>query len=157
MNKWLILSISLLLLTACATPPNGGYVLTPNAAGTLSAADEARRQAANAATAQSAEMTRQSAQATQQVLIVTQTAVMIATGTAQSIAQAQTATSESIAVRASEQALAADATFSAIAANATGTAWPKSPSPSSTWLRMRPGDWRCSAKRKQRSWPTNSK
>ncbi|MBP6473083.1 MAG: DUF87 domain-containing protein [Chloroflexi bacterium] len=122
MNKWLILSISLLLLTACATPPNSGYVLTPNAAGTLSAADEARRQAANAATAQSAEMTRQSAQATQQVLIVTQTAVMMATGTAQSIGQAQTATSESIAVRASEQALAADATFSAIAANATGTA-----------------------------------
>jgi hypothetical protein len=122
MNKSLILSISLLLLVGCAEPPNGGYVTTPNAGATLSAAEAARAQAANDATAQSADMTRQSAQATLQAMNVTQTVEVIATGTAQSIAQAHTATSESIAVRASEHALASDATFSAIAANATGTA-----------------------------------
>jgi hypothetical protein len=82
----------------------------------------ARQQAANAATAQAAELTRQAALATQQVVIPTQTAAAIATGTAHSQAIAQTATAVTIVVRASEQALAAEATFSAIAAQATGTA-----------------------------------
>jgi hypothetical protein len=124
MNKWLILGISLVLISACATPPNGGhrYEGTPNAAATLSAADLARQQAANAATAQAAEMTRQSAQATQQAAIVTQTAEAVATGTAQSITEAQTATADAIMVRASEQALSTQATLSAIAAQGTGTA-----------------------------------
>jgi len=124
MNNCWILSISvfILFLSSCAVPPNGGHGVTPNAAGTLSAAELARQQAANAATAQSAEMTRQAALATQQALGVTQTAETIATGTAQSVTQAQTATSESIAIRASEQALAVEATYSAIAAKATGTA-----------------------------------
>ncbi|MBK8985363.1 MAG: ATP-binding protein [Chloroflexi bacterium] len=124
MNKvWIPgISLLLLLLVACVAPSGGGYLLTPDAAATLSAADAVHRQAANAATAQAAELTRQSAQATQQALMVTQTAVAIATATAQTIAQAQTATTESITVRASEQALSAEATFSAIAAQATGTA-----------------------------------
>lgn len=122
MSKWLILGISLLLMTACTTPPNGGYGMTPNAAATLSAAEVARQQASNAATAQAADMTRQSAQVTAQALFVTQTAEVVATGTAQSITQSQTATSEAITIRASEQALVTEATFSAIAAHATGTA-----------------------------------
>lgn len=122
MSKWAILWISIGLLTACATPLDGSYGPTPNAAATLAAVEVARQHAANAATIQSVEMTQQSAQATQQVLSVTQTAQSIATGTAQSIAQAQTATSESIAVRASEQALAGQATLAAIAAHGTGTA-----------------------------------
>jgi hypothetical protein len=122
MSKWLILGISLMLLVGCATPPNGGYGMTPNAAATLSAADIARQQASHAATVQAAEMTRQSAQATDQALLVTQTAAAIATGTTQSITQAQTATSEAITIRASEQALVTEVTFWAIAAHATGTA-----------------------------------
>ncbi len=122
MPKLLLIGISLFVFVACTIPPDGGYGLTPNAAETLFAIEVARQQAANAATAQAAQMTRQSALATQQVAAVTQTAAAIATGTAQSIAQAETATSQSIAVRASEQALATDATFAAIAAQATGTA-----------------------------------
>jgi hypothetical protein len=118
MNKLWILGISLFLLAACNTPPNGGHILTPNAGATLSAAEIVHQQAVNAATAQAVELVRQSAQATQQALVVTQTAEVIATGTAQSITRAQTATAESMEV----QALANQATISSIAANATGTA-----------------------------------
>lgn len=122
LTKQWILTISLLWLVACAVPPSGNTLATPNAAGTLSAAEIARQQAANAATAQAAELTRQSAQATQQVAVVTQTAGAIATGTAEQMAQAQTATVASLTMQASAQALAAESTFAAIAAQATGTA-----------------------------------
>ncbi|MBE2219891.1 MAG: hypothetical protein IAF02_00025 [Anaerolineae bacterium] len=122
MNKLWILGISLFLLAACNTPPNGGHILTPNAGATLSAAEIVHQQAVNAATAQAVELVRQSAQATQQALVVTQAAEVIATGTAQSITRAQTATAESMAVQATVQALANQATLSSIAANATGTA-----------------------------------
>lgn len=120
-KRWLLL-ISLLWLVGCAVPPSGAGFATPNAAETLSAAELARQQAANAATVQSAEGTRQAAQATQQVVLVTQTAAAVATGTANQIAQAQTATVETLTMLASVQALSAEATFSAIAAEATGTA-----------------------------------
>ena len=122
MSRLWILTVSLLWLVACAVPPNGGLLVTPNAAETLSAAEVARQQAANAATAQAAEGTRQAAQATQQVVVATQTAAAAITGTAEQLSLAQTATVESLAVRASVQALAAEATLSAIAADATGTA-----------------------------------
>lgn len=122
MTKRWLLTISLLWLVGCAVPPAGSSLVTPNAAETLSAAELARQQAANAATVQSAEGTRQAAQATQQVVLLTQTAAAVATGTAEQIAQAQTATVETITMLASVQALSAEATLSAIAAEATGTA-----------------------------------
>ena len=122
--KTQILWLSLCLLAACSVSPNGGYGygITPNAGATLSAAELTRQQAADIATVQAVELTRQSEQATQQALLATQTAQAVATGTAQSISQAQTATAETIAVRASEQALSNQATLAAIAAQATGTA-----------------------------------
>lgn len=116
--------ISFLFITACATPPPAPstYHLTPNPAATLAAVDLTRQQAANAATVVAAESTRQSTLATQQAVQATQTAQLIATGTAHSIALAQTATTESITLQVTEQALSSQATFSAIAAHATGTA-----------------------------------
>lgn len=122
MSRLWILTLSLFWLVACAVPPNSSVLVTPNAAQTLTAAEVARQQAANAATAQLAEGTRQAALATQQVAVVTQTAAAAITGTAEQLSLDQTATVESLAVRASVQALAAEATLSAIAADATGTA-----------------------------------
>src|SRR5688572_28740319 len=111
MTKMLILLTSLHTLAACTTGPmrSTNYV-TPNTAATLTAAEAARQQAANAATAQSAEYTRQAAFATQQAVVATQAAEAITTGTAQSIHQAHTATAASLSVRASEQALSNQAT-----------------------------------------------
>ena len=116
----LTLLISFLLLTSCATSTTPSS--TPDVRATLIAAESVHQQAANAATAQAAEATRRSAQATQQSAFATETAVSIATGTAQIISQAQTATSETLAIRASEQALSNQATMASIAADATGTA-----------------------------------
>ena len=120
MNIRLILLTSFVVLTACGAPTSSS--VTPDTRATLIAAESAHQQAANAATAQAAESTHQSALATQQSTFATETAVSIATGTAQIISQAQTATSETITIRASEQALSNQATMASIAANATGTA-----------------------------------
>lgn len=123
MIRCLIILISLLLLAGCAD--SSAYVNsynTPNAAATLSAAELAHERAANDATAQSAELVRRSAVATETAQLATQAAKIIVTSTAQVIAQAQTATADSLAVRASEQAISAQATYDTIAANATGTA-----------------------------------
>ena len=101
--KYLTLLASIILLGACA--PSSPEVVTsnipttPNAGATLSAAESARLQAANAATIQASQLTQQSALATQKVAIVTETAVYITPGTAPTITQAQTATSETIAVK----------------------------------------------------------
>ncbi len=126
MKKTWIPLLSLLILAACGPTPAQYYPtgqgVYPNAAATLVAADLTRQQAAGVATSQAAELTRQAVVLTEQAQATEQIIQAIATGTAQSIAQAQTATSESITVRASEQALSAQATYAAIAANATGTA-----------------------------------
>ena len=82
MTKRWLLTISLLWLVGCTVPPSGSSLATPNAAETLTAAELARQQAANAATVQSAEGTRQAAQATQQAVLLTQMAAAVATGTA---------------------------------------------------------------------------
>lgn len=127
MKKTWIPLLSLLILAACGPNPAPYYPtiqagVYPDAAATLAAADLTRQQAAGVATAQSGEVTRQVIAATEQAQATQQIIQAIATGTAQSITQAQTATAESITVRASEQALSAQATYAAIAANATGTA-----------------------------------
>ena len=107
-SAWLVLSV----LAACGpTPyPSASYNITPNAAATLAAVDQVRNEAANNATVQAAEVARQSALAAQ------------ATGTIDTIHQAQTATAASVVIRITEQAIQAQATREANAAQATGTA-----------------------------------
>lgn len=126
-SAWLVLAV----LAACGpTPyPPTSYIITPNAAATLAAVDQVRNEAANNATVQAAEVARQSALATQQVVVLTQQAQATeqvlaaqATGTIETILQAQTATAASVVIRITEQAIQAQATREAIAAQATGTA-----------------------------------
>lgn len=126
-SSWLVLAV----LAACGpTPyPPAQYNTTPNAAATLAAVDQVRNEAANNATVQAAEVARQSALATQQVVVLTQQAQATeqvlsaqATGTIETILQAQTATTASVVIRITEQAINAQATREAIAAQATGTA-----------------------------------
>ena len=135
MKRWMVLSLIkvgwlVTVLAACGpTPyPPLPYNLTPNAAATLAAVDQVRSEAANNATIQAAEVARQSALATQQVVVLTQQAEATeqvlsaqATGTIETILQAQTATTASVVIRITEQAINAQATREAIAAQATGT------------------------------------
>lgn len=135
MKRWMVLSLIkvgwlVTVLAACGpTPyPPIPYNLTPNAAATLAAVDQVRSEAANNATIQAAEVARQSALATQQVVVLTQQAEATeqvlsaqATGTIETILQAQTATTASVVIRITEQAISAQATREAIAAQATGT------------------------------------
>ena len=143
MKKWIPRSLIkaglvILILAACGPSPyppaaynltpNAAYHLTPNAAATLAAVDQVRSEAANNATVQAAEVARQAALATQQVVVLTQQAQATeqviaaqATGTIETILQAQTATTASVVIRITEQAINAHATREAISAQATGT------------------------------------
>lgn len=125
----ILASFSFVACAPAGTPGVPGYAVTspysdtptPYAVGvsqaeaTYQAAAQQAQIAAQQATNEAMQLTRQSGEATAAAQAIT-------TGTAQAVAQAQTATAESLAVRVTEYAISAQATSGAISVQATGTA-----------------------------------